>query len=64
MKVSEGIWMAMAWAASAAALIRPIRKVAALKIVASKASVTPIGRPIRQMARKRDQSGRQKRPNR
>ena len=31
MKVSEAIWMAMAWAARARALIRPIRKVAALK---------------------------------
>ena len=56
--------MAIEWAASASALIRPIRKTAALKIVTSKPSVSAIGRPIRQISRKRGQSGRQKRPNR
>ena len=64
MKVSDAIWMAMACAASASALIRPMRKVAALKIHTSKTSVAAIGRPIRQMWRKRGQSGRHRRPNR
>ena len=65
MKVSEAIWIAMAWAASEAAPIRPIRKAAALKIVTSKASV-PADRQAEppEGAVKRGQSGRQKRPNR
>ncbi len=63
MKASDGIWMAMAWAASASALISPIRNAAALKIVTSNASAAPIGSPVRQIWRKRGQSARHRRPN-
>ena len=64
MKAIEAIWMAMAWAASEAASIRPIRNAAALKIVTSKVSRPAIGRPSRNRLLKRGQSARQKRPNR
>ena len=64
MKLIEAIWMAMAWAASEAALISPISSAAALKIVTSKARMPAIGMPSRNKPLKRGQSGRQKRPNR
>ena len=64
MKLTEAIWMAMACAASEAALISPISSAAALKIVTSKVRMPAIGRPSRISPRKRGQSARQKRPNR
>ena len=64
MKDKAAIWMAMAWAASAAVEMRPIRNTAALKMVTSSASVTAMGRPRRHIWAKRGQSARQKRPNR
>ena len=64
MKASEATWIAIVCAASAAALIRPMRKTAALNSDTSKTSVSAIGNPSRQSARKRAQSGRQKRPKR
>ena len=48
MNTSDAIWIAMAWAASASLPMMPIRNTAALKMVTSKASVAPIGRPSRQ----------------
>ena len=50
--------------AIAVALISPMSRAEALKIVTSKPRVSAIGRPRRQMCRKRGQSARQKRPKR
>ena len=63
-KVTEAIWIAIEWAASAVFPISPIRKTAPLKIDTSKTRVVAIGRPSAQSARKRVQSDRQKRPSR
>ena len=51
MKQKAAICSAMACAASSSAPIRPMSSAAALKIVTSKASVRPIGTPIRQSLR-------------
>ena len=48
MKVKEAICSATACAASSVAPIRPMSSAAALKTVTSKASVSPIGTPMRQ----------------
>ena len=64
MKESAATWIAIAWAASEAVPINPMMNTAALKIVISSASITPIGRPSFHTSRKRCQSARQKRPNR
>ena len=64
MKDKAAIWIAIWWAASEAVPMIPIRNTAALKMPTSSVSVTAIGRPRRHTSRKRNQSGRQKRPNR